>query len=142
MTKGKIFVFSLFLAAEALLVEAKDTLALPSPRYHGETSVEQALNSRKTVRQFKEEAIELEELSQLLWAAGGGGFDGVTGATRTYPSAGGIYPLVLRLRSSVPDFGNSSSSAYYADLACPLCLTRLSYSILVRHSNACSALNL
>ena len=93
MTKGKIFVVSLVLAAEAMLVEAKDTLALPSPRYHGETSVEQALNSRKTVRQFKEEAIELEELSQLLWAAGGGGFDGVTRATRTYPSAGGIYPL-------------------------------------------------
>ena len=93
MTKGKIFVFCLFLATEALLVEAKDTLALPSPRYHGETSVEQALNSRKTVRKFKEEAIELEELSQLLWAAGGSSFDGVTRATRTYPSAGGIYPL-------------------------------------------------
>ncbi len=93
MTNGKIFVISFFLAAEALLVEAQDTLALPSPRYHGETSVEQALNSRKTIRQFKEEAIELEELSQLLWAAGGGSFDGVTRATRTYPSAGGIYPL-------------------------------------------------
>ena len=93
MTKGKIFVFCLFLATEALLVEAQNTLALPSPRYNSETSVEQALNSRKTVRQFKEEAIEFEELSQLLWAAGGGSFDGVTGATRTYPSAGGIYPL-------------------------------------------------
>jgi SagB-type dehydrogenase family enzyme len=95
MTKGKVFVFSLFLATEVLLVEAQDTLALPSPRYHGETSVEQALSSRKTVRQLKEEAIELAELSQLLWAAGGDGFDGVTGATRTYPSAGGIYPLSI-----------------------------------------------
>ena len=93
MTNGKIFVFCLFLATEALLVEAKDTLALPSPRYHSETSVEQALNRRKTVRQFTEAPIELEELSQLLWAAGGGSFDGVTRATRTYPSAGGIYPL-------------------------------------------------
>ncbi len=94
MTKGKIFVFFLVLTAETLLVEAQDTLvALPSPRYHGETSVEKALISRKTVRQFKEETIELEELSQLLWAAGGGIVDGVTGATRTYPSAGGIYPL-------------------------------------------------
>ena len=93
MTKGKIFVLFLFLVAEAFVVEAQDTPALPSPRYHGETSVEQALKSRKTVRQYKEEAIELEELAQLLWASGGGGFDGVTRATRTYPSAGGLYPI-------------------------------------------------
>ena len=55
MTKGKIFAFCLFLATEALVVEAQDTIALPSPRYQGEMSVEQALNSRKTVRRFKEE---------------------------------------------------------------------------------------
>ncbi|UCF98203.1 MAG: SagB/ThcOx family dehydrogenase [Spirochaetaceae bacterium] len=93
MTKGKIFVLCLFLATVGFMVEAQDTIALPSPRYDSEMSVEQALNSRKTVRQFKAEAIELGELSQLLWAAGGGMFDGVTSATRTYPSAGGIYPL-------------------------------------------------
>jgi SagB-type dehydrogenase family enzyme len=56
-------------------------------------SVEQALSSRKTLRRFEDEAIQLEELSQLLWAVGGSRFDGVTTATRTYPSAGGIYPL-------------------------------------------------
>ena len=97
MTKVKIFAFCLFLATEALVVEAQDLVALPAPRYRGEVSVEQALSSRKIVRQFKEEAIQLEELSQLLWAAGGSKFDGVTTATRTYPSAGGIYPLGIYL---------------------------------------------
>lgn len=93
MIKKKVFFFSLFLTTAALLVEAQDTLALPSPRPHSSTSVEQALNSRKTVRRFKTDELELEELSQLLWATGSGSFDGMTGATRTYPSAGGIYPL-------------------------------------------------
>jgi SagB-type dehydrogenase family enzyme len=93
MTRVTIFMFCLFLATGDFLVEAQDTIALPSPRYRGEMSVEQALSSRKTVRRFEEEAIQLEELSQLLWAAGGSMFDGVTAATRTYPSAGGIYPL-------------------------------------------------
>jgi SagB-type dehydrogenase family enzyme len=93
MTKVKIFVFCLFLATGGIVVEAQDTIALPPPRYDSDMSVEQALKSRKTVRRFKEAAIELEELSQLLWAAGGSMFDGVTAATRTYPSAGGIYPL-------------------------------------------------
>ena len=47
--------------------------------------------------------------------------------------------LVHCLRSSVHEFGNLLSSARYADLACTLYLTALSYNILVRHSNACSA---
>ena len=97
MTKVKIFVFCLFLATGGIVVEAQDTIALPPPRYDSDMSVEQALKSRKTVRRFKEEAIKLEELSQLLWAAGGSKFDGVTTATRTYPSAGGIYPLGIYL---------------------------------------------
>ena len=47
--------------------------------------------------------------------------------------------LVHCCRSSVHEFGNLSSSARYADLACALYLTTLSYNILIRHSNACSA---
>jgi SagB-type dehydrogenase family enzyme len=39
----------------------------------------------------------LEEVGQLLWAAGGKTIDGITGATRAYPSAGGIYPLEIYL---------------------------------------------
>ena len=93
MIKEKVILFSLFLTTAALLVQAQDTLSLPSPRHDSSTSVEQALNRRKTARQFTTDELTLEELSQLLWATGSGRFDGMTGATRTYPSAGGIYPL-------------------------------------------------
>ena len=85
----------LTLCAASVRVGAEDVIALPSPRRQGDISVEQALEGRKTVRSFEEQPIELTALSQVLWAAGGGGLDGVTGATRTYPSAGGIYPLGL-----------------------------------------------
>ena len=53
-----------------------------------------------------------------------------------------IRELVPRLGSSVHEFGNSLSSVCYAEIARALYLTTLSYSILVRHSKACSALTL
>ena len=41
--------------------------------------------------------LSISQASQLLWAAGGKTVDGITGATRSYPSAGGIYPLEIYL---------------------------------------------
>jgi len=71
------------LAQSELLIE------LPQPRRIGTISVEQALQSRRSVRTFKLQPLTLEELSQLLWAA-----QGVTGGRfRTAPSAGALYPL-------------------------------------------------
>lgn len=95
MIKRIICAGILVFSAAAVHVEAQDVLALPPPRHQGRMSVEQALDSRTTVRSFKDQPIELAALSQILWAAGGGGLGGMTGATRTYPSAGGIYPLGL-----------------------------------------------
>ncbi len=71
------------LAQSELLIE------LPQPQRIGTISVEQALQSRRSVRTFKRQPLTLEELSQLLWAA-----QGVTGGRfRTAPSAGALYPL-------------------------------------------------
>ena len=67
-------------------------VSLPSPRTRGELSVEEAINRRHSVRNFKDEPLELGYISQILWAAGGSRIDAVSSATRTYPSAGGIYP--------------------------------------------------
>jgi SagB-type dehydrogenase family enzyme len=72
-------------------------IKLPPPEYKGRVSVEEAIFRRRSVRSFRAEPLTIKEVSQLLWAAGGKNIDGVTGATRTYPSAGGIYPLEIYL---------------------------------------------
>ena len=76
---------------------ASGIVMLPEPRYSGTVSVEEAVFGRRSMRRYKEEPLTLQEVSQLLWAAGGKTVDGVTGATRAYPSAGGLYPLEIYL---------------------------------------------
>ncbi|MFW6138109.1 MAG: SagB/ThcOx family dehydrogenase [Spirochaetota bacterium] len=71
------------------------TIDLPQPAYSGGVSVEEALNQRRSVREYTERPLSLNEASQLLWACAG--TSAVTGATRTYPSAGGLYPLEFYL---------------------------------------------
>ena len=70
--------------------EAGDIIILPEPRDSCEISVEEALLERRSVRNYKDEALTLAEVSQLLWAA-----QGIThpGGYRTAPSAGALYPL-------------------------------------------------
>ncbi len=77
--------------------EGKESVQLPPPRHKGEMSVEEAIFRRRSIRRYKDEPLTLEEVSQLLWSAGGKTIDGITGATRAYPSAGGIYPLEIYL---------------------------------------------
>ena len=69
---------------------AQDSVKLPEPIYDGKTSVEKALQKRRSLRQYKNLPITLQDLSQLLWAAQG--ISG-TGGRRTAPSAGALYPL-------------------------------------------------
>ena len=73
-----------------LSAEGKVRVALPEPQYDSEVSVEEALLGRRSVREYAGEALTLEELAQLLWAA-----QGITDPTgkRTAPSAGALYPL-------------------------------------------------
>ena len=72
-------------------------IALPAPRYSSAISVEEAIFGRRSIRRYKDEPLTLQEISQLLWAAGGQTIDGITGASRSYPSAGGLYPLEIYL---------------------------------------------
>ncbi len=69
-----------------------EAIHLPEPRYESRTSVEEALAGRRSVREYSDEALTLQELSQLLWAA-----QGITGERgfRTAPSAGALYPLEI-----------------------------------------------
>jgi SagB-type dehydrogenase family enzyme len=65
---------------------------LPEPKTDGEMSVEQALDNRRSQRNFQDKAITQEQLSQILWAA-----YGITSPNglRTAPSAGATYPLEI-----------------------------------------------
>jgi SagB-type dehydrogenase family enzyme len=52
----------------------------------------ESLRTRRSQREYIQDAIKLEELSQLLWS--GQGITGISGE-RTAPSAGALYPLEL-----------------------------------------------
>jgi len=77
--------------------EAAVRIELPSPEHTGRVSVEEAIYRRRSVRGYSDAPLSLEQISQLLWAAGGMTVDGVSGPTRAYPSAGGRYPLDIYL---------------------------------------------
>ncbi|GAB6058635.1 SagB/ThcOx family dehydrogenase [Desulfonatronum parangueonense] len=66
-------------------------LALPPPILAGETSLEQALNKRRSVRRFSNQPLTLQEIGQLLWATQG--ISDHNRGFRTAPSAGATYPL-------------------------------------------------
>lgn len=70
-------------------------IILPQPRKRSETSIEETLSKRRSVREYKDEPLTLQEISQLLWAA-----QGITAPLwggRTAPSAGALYPLEVYL---------------------------------------------
>lgn len=89
-------ILSLFCISNTIGLEglmAEEIIQLPEPKYIGGVSVEEAMNRRHSVRSFRDASISLRDVAQLLWACAGKTFDGVTRASRTFPSAGGIYPL-------------------------------------------------
>lgn len=75
--------------------QPRGMLRLPPVAPSGPISLEEALASRRSMREFTAEPLTMETIGQLLWAA-----QGVTeagGRGRTAPSAGGTYPLELYL---------------------------------------------
>ncbi|MDI6641699.1 MAG: SagB/ThcOx family dehydrogenase [Elusimicrobiota bacterium] len=93
-------VFFVFVIAAINIGFGEDKIIkLPAPEYRGKVSVEEAIFRRRSIRRYKNDPLTLQEVSQLLWSAGGKTIDGITGATRSYPSAGGIYPLEIYLVS-------------------------------------------
>jgi SagB-type dehydrogenase family enzyme len=72
------------------IVAQHGEIRLPEPSLTGDVSLEEAIASRRSVREFTDEPLTPEEVSQLLWAA-----QGITDprGLRTAPSAGALYPL-------------------------------------------------
>ncbi len=73
-------------------IQSGDMINLPQPVSDGQVSVEEALRLRRSIRNYKDEPLQLEELSQLLWSA-----QGITNERgfRTAPSAGATFPLEM-----------------------------------------------
>jgi SagB-type dehydrogenase family enzyme len=73
---------------------APEAIKLPGPRHDSDTSLEEALLKRRSIRGYKNAPLYRSEISQLLWAA-----QGVTDprGLRTAPSAGALYPLELSI---------------------------------------------
>ena len=65
-------------------------LQLPKPILKGSKSVEECIYERESVRSYSDKKIEIEKISQILWAT-----QGKKGDKRTVPSAGATYPLEI-----------------------------------------------
>lgn len=76
---------------------AQKAIQLPAPDTESGMSVRKAIYERRSVRGYENTPLTIEQVSQLLWAAGGETIDGITGPTRAYPSAGASYPLEIYL---------------------------------------------
>ncbi len=70
---------------------AANIIPLPKPNILGKMSIEESIFRRRSVREYKETELSMEQISQILWAA-----QGITDKNygfRTAPSAGALYPL-------------------------------------------------
>ncbi|MFC1841879.1 SagB/ThcOx family dehydrogenase [Candidatus Dependentiae bacterium] len=69
-----------------------DEIVLPKTIDDSKTSLEKILRNRRSVRNYKNKALTLQQLAQLLWAA-----QGITNkqGLRTAPSAGALYPIEI-----------------------------------------------
>ncbi len=65
-------------------------IKLPNPKLKGEKSLEECIYERESVRSYKDKEIEIEKVSQILWAS-----QGKKGHKRTVPSAGATFPLEI-----------------------------------------------
>jgi len=68
---------------------------LPAPELKGNMSVEEAIQNRRSVREYNNKSLDLKDISQLMWAA-----QGITDKQnnfRSAPSAGRTYPLEIYL---------------------------------------------
>jgi len=73
-------------------LKMSEIIKLSEPNKSGSMSLEQAINVRRSRRQFLPKPLTLEQISQLAWAAQG---QDSGSRYRTTPSAGATYPLEL-----------------------------------------------
>lgn len=84
-----------FICMFFVLGGGENEVLLPPPPSANSTTLNEAIESRRSVRSFSDADLSLEQLSALLWSAQGI-TDTLNGhALRAAPSAGALYPLEL-----------------------------------------------
>jgi SagB-type dehydrogenase family enzyme len=87
----KIFVIFMILSLAGGTAMAANIIPLPKPKILGKMSIEESIFRRRSVREYKDTELSMEQISQILWAA-----QGITDNNygfRAAPSAGALYPL-------------------------------------------------
>ncbi|RLE86445.1 MAG: nitroreductase [Thermoprotei archaeon] len=95
-------------------VEVGERMLLPYPKIVGRVSVEEAIANRRSMRDFEDRPLVLEQLAQILWAA-----QGITYPKRGFraaPSAGATYPLKLYAVVGEGTVKNLTAGVYYYDV--------------------------
>jgi len=81
------------------------TIELPEPQRSGEVSVEEALQQRRSIRDYASTPLTLAEIGQLAWSA-----QGITDSARglrAAPSAGATFPVeIYSLISDIDDLAD------------------------------------
>ena len=86
---------ALSMAEISILKGKTETIDLPGIQENSSYSLEKSIAMRRSARNYKKDALTLQEISQLLWAA-----QGITDKRndlRAAPSAGALYPLEIYL---------------------------------------------
>lgn len=91
-----------------------EAIKLPAPAKKGTMSVEEALEGRRSVKLFGNRALELGQISQLLWAA-----DGINNpqGKRTAPSGKAAYPMDLYLVAGERGVNGLAPGLYHYNVA-------------------------
>jgi SagB-type dehydrogenase family enzyme len=90
--------YSVFIQPAEVKYQSRQILGivdLPQAEVTSNMSVDQAIENRRSVRNFSSTSLTLNDVSQLLWAA-----QGITDSEKDFraaPSAGHVYPLELYL---------------------------------------------
>jgi SagB-type dehydrogenase family enzyme len=73
----------------------EEITSLPEPNLKGAKSLEEAILERRSTRDYQDKGLNLDQVSQILWA--GQGITDESSGFRSAPSAGALYPLDLYL---------------------------------------------
>jgi len=116
MLGNYVDVDKLFVSEAPVVMEERsyigDAVELPKPKKDSRMSVERAMQERRSKRAYTEDAIELDDVSQILWAIQGQTADW---GGRTVPSAKGAYPLQVTVVAKNVD--GLETGVYHFDVA-------------------------